>query len=254
MKRIPVLLLVLMALAGCRRDPEVVPTDPPDAGGVDAGVLRITFRPLWNGEDFEKTNVYLSAANERVLIQQVKFFLSPLVFAGDTSVTASGAMLLNVVDGPVQRVLELPSGVYDSLYFGLGLPYDLNHADVTGIDPSSDLGAGTGMYWTWATMYRFVVFEGRYDTDPAGTGTPPYQFSLHTGRDECYRDRTIAAPVALTPGDTTDLVIDVDIARFFTDGDQVLDLSQGPQSHGEAQNLTPALRLSDLAVQAINAQ
>ena len=60
--------------------------------------------------------------------------------------------------------------------------------------------------------------------------------------------------MAVLDGDTTDLVIDVEIAHFFTDGDQVLDLSQGPQSHGEAQNLTPALRLSDLAVQAINAE
>lgn len=253
MKHLP-LLLLLVTLAGCRRDPEVVPDIPPGDGGPTVGALRMTLRPLWNGGDFDKTNVYLSAADERVLIQQVKFYLSPLVFSGDTSVTASEAMLLNVVDGPVERVLSMPPGVYGSLYYGLGLPYELNHADVTGIDPSSDLGAGTGMYWTWATMYRFVVFEGRYDTDPAGTGTPPYQFSLHTGRDECYRDRTIAAPVAVTAGDTTDLVIDVDIARFFTDGDQVLDLSQGPQSHGEAENLPPALRLSDLAVKAINAE
>ena len=53
--------------------------------------------------------------------------------------------------------------------------------------------------------------------------------------------------------DTADLVLEVDIARFFTDGNLVLDLSQGPQSHGESQNLGPALRLSDLAVKAINA-
>ncbi len=248
-------LLALAAFAGCRHDPPVEP-EPPGGGGQDtpSGTLRITFRPLWDGGDFDKTNVYLSAANERVLIQQVKFYLSPLVFTGDTAVTASEAVLLNVVDGPVERIFDLPPGTYDSLHFGLGLPYGLNHADITGIDPASDLGAGTGMYWTWATMYRFMVFEGRYDTDPAGTGTPPYQFSLHTGRDECYRERTIATPMAVLDGDTTDLVIDVEIAHFFTDGDQVLDLSQGPQSHGEAQNLTPALRLSDLAVQAINAE
>ena len=249
-----VLLLASAMLVGCRHDPPVEPEPLPPPGGTPSGVLRITFRPIWDGTAFDKTNVYLSAANERVLIQQVKFYLSPLVFSGDTTARATDAVLLDLVNGPEARSYSLPVGTYDSLHYGLGLPYNLNHADVTGIDPGSDLGAGSGMYWTWATMYRFLIFEGRYDTDPAGTGTPPCQFRLHTGRDACYRERTIATPLAMTDGDTTDLIIDVDVARFFTDGNQLLDLSQGPQAHGEVENLGPALRLSDLAVKAINAE
>lgn len=102
-------------------------------------------------------------------------------------------------------------------------------------------------------MYRFVMFDGRYDTEPGGTGTPPYQFSLHAGRDECYRERTIPAALSITDGGNTELVLNVDLSRFFTDGDQVLDLSQNPQVHGEVQTMSQAMRLSDLAVKAINA-
>jgi hypothetical protein len=53
-------------------------------------------------------------------------------------------------------------------------------------------------------------------------------------------------------GDIIDLVLRVDLARFFTDGTTLLDLSEGAQSHGEVEELLLATKLSDLAVQAIN--
>ncbi len=250
--RYPVAIALVLALSGCRHDPPVepeVPLEPLE------GEVRVTFMPVWNGAAFDKNIVYLSAANERVLIQQVKFFMSRFTMIGDSSTAmVSEAELLDLTDGPQERILRVPAGSYDSLLYGLGLPYDLNHQDITLIEPPSPLDFSQGMYWTWTTMYRFMIFDGRYDTDAGGSGTPPYQFSLHTGRDECYRERVIPIPLDLSVDDTTDLVLKVDIARFFTDGDQVLDLSQGPQSHGESQNLAPALRLSDLAVKAINAQ
>lgn len=238
----------LFALVACRHDPPVEPEVP----AVPSQVMKITFRPVWNGADFHKENVYLSAANERVLIQQVKFYISPIALIGDTNAAVSEAELLDVTNGPEVRWMSAPQGSYDSLSYGLGVPHDLNHRDITLVQPPDPLDFSQGMYWTWATMYRFMIFDGRYDTDPGGTGTPPYQFSLHTGRDECYRDRVIPLPLEVTADDTARIVLDVDIARFFTDGDLVLDLSQGPQSHGESQNLAPAMRLSDLAVKAIN--
>jgi hypothetical protein len=238
-------LSALLLLAGCREDVSVVPREP-------AGTLKVKFRPTWNGSGFDKTSVYLSAADERVLVQQVKFYLSPIVLLGDQDGSASQAELLDLTDGPVERSFRMKPGAYDSLRYGLGVPYDLNHRDLTTVPVPDPLDFTQGMYWTWATMYRFMVFEGRYDTDPGATGTPPYTFSMHTGRDECYRERTIPCPVEVVDEQVTELTLEVDIARFFTDGTEVLDLSQGPQSHGEAQNLAPALRLSDLAVKAIS--
>jgi len=244
-------IAVVLALAGCRHDPPVEPEVPLEPLERD---MRVTFRPVWNGETFDKNTVYLTAADERVLIQQVKFFMSGFTLLGDSSTAmVSQAELLDLTDGPEERVMRVPLSGYDSLRYGLGLPYDLNHQDITLVEPPSPLDFSQGMYWTWTTMYRFMIFDGRYDTDAGGSGTPPYQFSIHTGRDECYRERVIPVTLDLSVEDTADLVLEVDIARFFTDGNLVLDLSQGPQSHGESQNLGPALRLSDLATKAINA-
>lgn len=240
--------IAIASLVACRHEEPIGPEEP--AVPV-TGTLKVSFRPTWNGVDFDKTNVYLSAADERVLIQQVKFYLSPITFSGDTDVVGSEAELLDITNGPEERWMTVPASVYDSLHYGLGVPYDLNHRDITTVTPPDPLDFSQGMYWTWATMYRFMIFDGRYDTDPGGTGTPPYQFSLHTGRDECYRERTIPLALDVVADDTIEVELEVDIARFFTDGTDVLDLSQGPQSHGESQNLAPAMHLSDLAVKSI---
>lgn len=234
-----------MLLSGCKRDP-VVP---------DRITVKATFTPVWNGEDFDKTDVYLSAANERVLIQLIKFYISDLTLVGsDASTVASRAELLELTNGEELRYMECQAGNYDRLRFGLGLPQDLNTVDITTVDPFSPLGNNAGMYWTWATLYRFMLFEGRYDTDPTATGTPPFSFSLHSGREQCYRVQELpfTTTAVLEPGDTLELAFEVDVARFFTDGDAVLDLSQGPQAHGEASTLPVVMEMSDLVVKAID--
>ena len=244
MKYCAVAMGMVLLLGGCLKE------DPrwPPVRSVEA-----TFEPTWNGVPFEKSNVYLSAANERVLVQQVKFYLSGITLIGaDGEVLLSAADLFDLVNGPVTREFEVPVGDYDSLRFGLGLPPELNHGDITAIDPAAPLGAAQGMYWTWATLYRFMIFDGRFDTVPDITGTPPFQFSIHTGRDACYRERTVAFPLHVTQRGTGTIVFEVDIARFFGDGGQLLDLSQGSQSHGASEELPIAFRLSDLAVRAIN--
>lgn len=254
MKNAPILAFAIsLATTGCLKE------DPSLPFPVDPVVLTVPVElmlvPEWNGADFDKTNVYLSAANERVLVQEVKFYLSGITTLGeDTSALLSQAELFDLTDGPSSRSMRMPIGTFSDLRFGLGLPPELNQADITEIDPFSPLGNNSGMYWTWNTMYRFLLFDGRFDTDAGGVGAPPFQFSLHTGRDACYRERTVPMPILAIQGDTVRITLNVDIARFFTDGNAVLELSQGAQSHGEVQSLPIAMELSDLAVQAINPQ
>lgn len=233
----------LLLFAACRKDPEWPPQQR----------VRIVVRPTWNGTPFHKTDSHLSAANERVLITQVKFFLSGITLVGkNTTSSLSPVELLDITDGEQVRYGQAEVGAYDSLRFGLGLPPELNHGDITAVVPPSPLDFSQGMYWTWATMYRFMLFDGRFDTLAAGTGVPPYQFSIHTGRDQCYRQRSVALPLTIGQRDTASIVLEVDIAHFFGDGDQVLRLSDGSQSHGEPQSIAVAERLSDLAIKAIN--
>ncbi len=246
MKRsLSILLLAVAMLLGCtKEDPAWPPVQQVD----------VTFRPLWNGAPFDKNTVYLSAGNERIQMQQVKFYLSGLVLQGASDAVLSTVELLDLSNGPKQRRYSVPGGTYDSLHIALGLPPDINGADITNIDPTSPLGNNSGMYWTWTTMYRFLIFDGRFDTSAVGTGTPPFQFSIHTGRDACFRERTVSSPLQVNAGTSVSLSVDVDIAHFFGDGTQLLRMSDGSQSHGAVQELPQALKLSDLAIKAIGPQ
>ena len=125
----PILIIVAASFVfvGCHKGP-VGPSGLP-------GTVHVTFRPLCDGVEFDKTNIYLSAANERVLIQQVKFYLSPIELVADSAVEVSEAELLDLTEGPQERWLTVPSNTYDSLHFGLGVPYALNHRDITTVEP-----------------------------------------------------------------------------------------------------------------------
>lgn len=251
MKKIPVGILGLAALAllpGCRKDPPVpLPPAPPKA------VLKLTVQPVWGGEPFDKNTVYPAAGGQRIRVSGLKFFLAPLELAGtDTTCQVFDADLFDVTNGALHRTLSVPAGHYQSVRLGLGLPYALNHRDLATIPPNAPTGNNGGMYWDWGSQYRFVMFSGKFDSDPDGEGELPYTFDLHIGLDTCYRTRELPLALDAAADDTLKLTVRVDIARFFTDGDRVLDLSQGAMWHGDPDFLPLALLVADLQAAALS--
>lgn len=216
--------------------------------------LKLMVEPTWNGVPFNKNTTYFVAeTGHRIRVNELKFYLAPLEIAtAETTVQLFDVALFSLENGPEERWLSIPAGEYGSLHFGLGLPYALNHRDLATIPPNAPTGNNSGMYWEWGTQYRFVVWSGRWDSDPGGAGELPFIFDLHTGLDTCYRTRTIPMLLHAVPGDTAHLRIDVDLARFFGDGEQTLDLSEGSTWHGDPQFLPLALKVADLQVAAIS--
>ncbi|HEX2615978.1 MAG TPA: MbnP family protein [Flavobacteriales bacterium] len=245
MRTLLAVLTTLCLLAACKRDPEVPePTQPP---GAALGTVKLTVVPVWNGGPFDKNVVYHNAAGQRVQVQVLKFYLAPL-----NLLDASGehqlfeADLFDVVNGSQTRVVKAPISTYSVLRFGVGLPEYLNHGDITLIDPNAPLGNNSGMYWTWATMYRFALFEGRFDTLTGATGPLPYQFAYHTGMDTLYRRDVLPLALEVDSTDTARITLQVDVARFFTNGTDTLDLTEGASFHGEVSNLGLGIRIADL--------
>lgn len=215
-------------------------------------MIRLAVVPLWGGTAFNKDSTYVTAGGQRVQVDLLKFYLSEL------SLTTAGsaeqlfaADLFNITDGPEQRWLSAEAGNWSGLRLGLGLPYELNHRDLATIPPDDPLGNNSGMYWDWGTMYKFSMFEGRFNND-VGSPSLPFLFSFHTGLDTCYRVRSFILPLRTGAGDTLQLTVKVDLARFFTDGNQVLDLSQGALWHGEPDLLPLVLKVVDLQAAAIS--
>lgn len=243
-------LSALLFLAACTKDPELPATG---AEGGTEGLLKLTVKPVWQGGPFHKDSVYLAAGGQRIRISELKFYLAPLALEDASGLhQVFNVDLFQVASGAETRVAAVPSGTYHAVHWGLGLPYDLNHLDLATIPVNAPMGNNSGMYWEWATMYKFVIFSGHFDSDPSGAGAPPFLFDIHTGLDTCYRTRTVPYNLTVTADDTTRLTVNVDIARFFTDGSRILDLSQGAMWHGDVNFLSLPLLAADLQSAALS--
>jgi hypothetical protein len=158
--------------------------------------------------------------------------------------------LANLATGMQRFVFPLDSGSYQGMRLGLGVPSALNFSDPANYQQGHPLSVSQGTYWTWTTGYRFIVFDGRYDTIPDGTATILPVFSIHPGLDTCYRVLDFVLPdQGVTPeGDTLRLTLSFDVSRFFHGNGDALDLAVDNQAHGD--NIQLDTRFMDLVVGA----
>jgi hypothetical protein len=253
MRHLLPLALVVLALAGCNDDdPETTPTPTPTPQ-PGAGVVRLTLAPMWDGVPFDKNIIYTNISDERIQVQMLKFYLGDmgLVDGADTA-KLFDVDLFTLTNGPLVRTYAVEPGSYSGVHVGLGVPAGLNGMNPNMWANSHPLSITNGMYWTWATMYRFVIFDGRFDTLATNTGTPPFQFSIHTGRNECFRTRDFALPLALAEGDTVDLRLELDVARLFYSANDTLYMATESQQHGSVQELPMSEKFSDMVSAAMS--
>lgn len=226
--------------------------DPEPPMLTPSGVVHLMVRPRWDTYSFNKTVTYTNVLAQRVLVQQLRFFLADirLVSSGEGSLMKD-ADLFDLTEGPVERWYRVDPGSYHHLHFGIGLPYDLNHTDPSDYPVNDPLGANNGMYWDWAALHKFLIISGHYDTLP-GSGLPPFPFNIEPGFDTCYRETQL--PVALEIGrdDTVELVLDMDLSRFFHNATDTFDLTQQSQWHGDAGSIGVPLKLMDMVAGSFN--
>lgn len=119
-----------------------------------------------------------------------------------------------------------PSGAYDGISFKLGVPFELNHADVAVAPSPLNLSA---LFWNWNGGYKFL----RVDSVPVAGGTP---FNLHLGSTGCTPmngdvtscDRPNIVDVAFKTFDPAKSKIVIDYAMAVFDNDVSMDMGGAP--------------------------
>lgn len=249
MKNLLLVLFSLLFIVGCdEHEPDPYTPPPAPASGI-----RLIVKPMWDGTPFDKYTVYHNVMDYRIQVQLLKMYLSDieLLTTGNTQ-ELSKAELFRLTDGPDTVVLDVPAGDYTGLRFGIGVPEYLNHEDPTQYAADQPLSTSNGMHWTWTEGYRFVVFDGRYDTLGTGTNQLPDMFSIHTGFDTCYREVELASlPVQVPTGTYTDVEVEFDLYHFFHTTTDTIDLKLDNQAHGA--NIPLAIRLSDCVAASVSA-
>lgn len=121
-----------------------------------------------------------------------------------------------------------PAGVYDGLRFKVGVPFALNHADVTAAQSPLNL---SGLFWNWQGGYKFM----RVDTEVENRNGP---FNFHLGSTLCDGDPTTGGvtqcdypnviEVSLTGFDPREQAIVVDYAALVAGVDLSTDSGMAP--------------------------
>ena len=222
------------------------------------GTVRVVIHPTWEGVPFQMNEVYHNVSDYRVKVEALKFYLGDVRFEDDGYfATAKDVEYFDMQhDGDTVIWNNVPTGTWTSLRMGLGVPQDLNDADPIVYPQGHPLSLALGTYWTWATAYRFVMFDGRYDLDGSGTGAVQQPFSMHTGVNVCYRefDLPLSTPLVVNSTGTATIVLELAVDRFFHSGGEVLDLATENQTHGSDPAHVLALKLTNNVVNAFSAQ
>jgi len=93
--------------------------------------------------------------------------------------------------------------------------------------------------------YRFVMLDAFADTSGTGAGPFDRSVSLHSGRDENYREVTSPQGVTITEDSVTTLTLDVDVRQFFFSANDTIDVRLENMLHGAASQAFLNERFSD---------
>ena len=176
-------------------------------------------RPFENGEFLEFTHLSMLISDLELLKQGNAELLDDveIVNLSFDNTTAAEA-------GYTLTITGVPTGTYDGLRFGVGVPSDLN-AKKPADFPSSNPLSNNAYYWTPWSSYIFMKTEGRLDT--LGTGALDLGFALHTGSDTLYSIVGANIPLTVSDGLNTNLDIIIDYQKVL----QGVDIKSNPQNH-----------------------
>lgn len=80
---------------------------------------------------------------------------------------------------------RVPDGTYVGLVFDLGVPFDLNHGDMTAAPAPLNVSA---MFWTWAVGRKFLRLDVKTETGA--------QWNVHVGSTQCESNGATDPPVS----------------------------------------------------------
>jgi len=224
-----------------------------DENAAETGTIALNFRLQYDGEPlvmfdrytypngmeffFTRFNFYLSNLNistptgEQILIKDIEFL----------NLTDDHDTAANAAKGRIMELEKIPLGNYNNLQFDIGVPADLNSQKPKDF-PNDHPLAATGEFWDGWKSYIFSKTEGLLDTD--GDGQAELGLAYHIGADETLRTISLDKEFLIEDGETTTVVINIEMKRMFDDGTTIYDPLQTAQIHSLTQ-LDEAIILAD---------
>jgi len=252
MKNSVLILLVVILAASCSKDTDPLP--PSNDSQPSDTVLFINFDPRFAGAEMELGTTYVNALSYPFSTTEMKFYVSNLHLhkSDGTVLELSDIELINIGENENVLAYAIPRGSYTGLSYDLGVPSEMNGTQDGDFNPAI-YPAGhplneqeSGMYWQWATGYRFFSFEGRFDTVPNSSDLLPELYAYHTGIDTLFRE------VGFFPkGTDTETGVGMEYS-FFVDVDSIfathtdtVDFAEASSFHGMPAQMPMGIKLAN---------
>lgn len=199
------------------------------------GTLRIQFEMSQDGTPINLNQDYAGDQVTAMRIEKLKFYISDLEILGSGSTLRE----VEVVDFGESRTAftfnDVASGTYSGLNYTLGLSPEQNASDPVQYASDHPLSASWGLYWGWATKYRFILLEGRAAPDGNIDGAGgDFFISMHPGADEFAQLVSNSRTIEIQEGKTTTLTIQIDVDDMFDGPGGLVDLPNENQTHTTA--------------------
>jgi hypothetical protein len=136
---------------------------------------------------------------------------------------------------------DMAIGSYTTFNFNVGVPKNENEKKPGDFDAGHPL-AEEGNYWAAWDSFIFTKLEGSVDTSK--TGIYDFQFSYHTGTEEMFRKVVLRSPFAIKAGETTELVVELDVKELLEGKNGTVNILKSPNAHS-LNNKAVALTISN---------
>ena len=167
--------------------------------------VSIEFQLIQNGARYPMSTAFFKG-DTAVAFDLFHFYISELTI-GDQLV--SDILFVDPNDSSFSNYtlnLDKPG---ESVQFGLGVAADMNAMDPTSFATTHPLSSAFAMYWTWASKYRYIKAEGRFNASgDLSDATSNGGIIWHTGTDPLYLTRTV--DLDIRPGDHLVFKLDLD--------------------------------------------
>jgi len=200
------------------------------------GTLRLETELAWENEPYALGQVVTDHLGHVLRLDNLQAYVAPIALrnAAGEWVESDEVFLLDYSVHNQKMVSSFPDGMYDAVRIGLGIPSEIN----TDIDPASypnshplSVLGSAGMFWTWASGYIFVKYEGKFALESGQQLLEPV--SYHCGTDASYRTVTfeLNEAVEVKSQEVTTAVLTLDASRALIGPNDSIDIAVDPVTH-----------------------
>lgn len=240
-----ILLSVFLVYSSCKKEEE-----------KGESTLHMNFDFQFENEAFVINQVYEYPLGYNFKIEKLLVYISDVKLVDDEGNSHDIGKIIFVDSDSDENgiTLTIPEGNYKSITYSIGVPQSMNGTenpdfDAALYDPNHPLSLSNNMYWTWNTGYRFVLLDGRINTNPLENTDFETLLSIHTGKDYSFRSRTHSLNYTAVKDNAGSILMKFNVEGFLAGENDIIDIAVDNQSHGTNEGL--ANRLSDNVIQAV---